>query len=181
MKGFNLAILALLAMEGSQAFVPSNLQRHVPSIRATSMELSAEPDMSVSVPYDAAARLAYDDWCKAYGKPFDSTRYEVFKENYTAITVMNVSTKKAARESGEASPTLLALNEFADYTAEEYEAYMNGETPPATTGDVLGKVVEAAQSQSAASSALQEAADALAEEEEVGYSFFGLRRVCLCL
>jgi hypothetical protein len=130
--------------------------------------LSADAD--VSVPYDAAARLAYDDWCKTYGKPFDASRYEVFKDNYLAITVMNVSTKKQARESGDENPSLLALNEYADFTAEEYEAAMNGEGTVATTGDVLGKVVEAAESQSAASNALQEAADALAEDEEVGWT-----------
>jgi len=167
MKGLSLAVLALFASEGSQAFVPLHLQRHgIHSMRASTVELAAEVD-SVSVPYDAAARLAYDEWCKTYDRPFDPVRYEVFKDNYSAITVMNVSTKKAARESGDANPTLLALNEFADFTVEEYEAMINGEAPPATTGDVLGKVVEAAQSQSAASNALQEAADALAEEEEV--------------
>jgi Cathepsin propeptide inhibitor domain (I29) len=133
--------------------------------------MSTESD--VSIPYDAAARLAYDEWCNTYGKPFDASRYETFKENYAAITVMNVSTKKMARDSGEVNPSLLALNEYADYTAEEYEAAMNGEEVPATTGDVLGKVVEAAQSQSAASNALQEAAEALADEEEVGQSVVG--------
>lgn len=168
MKGFQLAVLALLTLEGSQAFIPSNLQRHAPSIHATSMEMSTESD--VSVPYDAAAELAYDGWCKTYGKTYDAARYQVFKDNYEAITVMNVSAKKAARESGDENPSLLALNEYADCTAEEYEAIMNGEELPATTGDVLGKVADAVESQAAASSALQEAADALAEEEEVRLS-----------
>lgn len=170
MKGFSLALLALVALEASRpvsAFVPPNLLRpnHAASVRATSVDMATDAD--ISIPYDAAARLAYDNWCKTYGKPSDDARYEVFKANYEAITVMNVSTKKAARESGEDSPSLLALNEYADCTAEEYEAAMNGEELPASTGDILGQVAEAAESQSAASNALQEAADALAEEEEV--------------
>lgn len=169
MKGFNLALSALVALEASQrasAFCPTNFlrpQQHV--MRASSVDMSST-ESDVSVPYDAAARLAYDDWCKTYGKSFDAARYEVFKENYEAITVMNVAAKKAARESGDDNPSLLALNEYADYTAEEYEAAMNGEENPSSS-DVLEQVAEATESQAAASSALQEAADALSEEEQV--------------
>lgn len=162
-----MALVALEATEHTSAFCPAHVIRPqfgAATMRASSVDMATESD--ISVPYDAAARLAYDEWCGTYGKSFDAARYEVFKENYLAITVMNVSAKKAARESGDSSPSLLALNEYADCTAAEYEALMNGEEPP-TTGSVLGQVTDAAESQSAASSALQEAADALAEEEEV--------------
>ena len=128
------------------------------------VDMATETD--VSVPYDAAARLTYEEWCKQYDKEIDESRYPTFKANYEAITVMNVAAKKKARETGDA-PSLLALNEYADYSVEEFEAEMNKEAP-ASTGDILGSAVEAAESQMAASSALQEAADALAEEEEVG-------------
>ena len=169
MKGFGIALLALTALEASNpvsAFAPGSLRHHaVKSISATAVDMATESD--VSVPYDAAAELTYSEWCKTYGKPYDAARYETFKENYEAITVMNVSAKKKARDAGEDSPSLLALNEYADCTVAEYEALMKGEEPPATTGNVLGKAVEAAESQTAASTALQEAADALAEEEEV--------------
>mmetsp|Transcript_113261 Transcript_113261/g.222092 ORF Transcript_113261/g.222092 Transcript_113261/m.222092 type:complete len:476 (+) Transcript_113261:75-1502(+) len=174
MKGFSLALLALVALEASDnasAFLPPNLLRppHGASFRATSVDMATESD--ISVPYDAAARLAYDEWCSTYGKKFDAARYQVFKENYEAITVMNVSAKKAARDSGDSNPPpLLALNEYADYTAEEYEAALSGTSTSSSsapsTGDVLGQVADAVESQSAASNALQEAADALAEEEE---------------
>lgn len=129
----------------------------------------------VSIPYDAAAELEYSEWIGKYGKPYDEKRYQVFKSNYKAITVMNVSAKKQARDSGSnEAPSLLTLNEFADFTAKEYEAAMNGESNGGSdgssetgTGDILGDAVAAIESQSAASSALQDAADALAEEEEV--------------
>jgi hypothetical protein len=161
-------LVALEASEQVSAFVPPNLVRphHGATVRGvTSVDMTTESD--VSIPYDSAARLSYDGWCSTYGKTFDAARYAVFKDNYEAITIMNVSTKKAAREAGEETPSLLALNEYADCTAEEYEAAMNGEDPPASTGDILGQVADAAESQSAASNALQDAADALAEEEEV--------------
>ena len=38
-------------------------------------------------------------WLAKYNKSFDAQRYEVFKSNYKAITVMNVSSKKQARDS----------------------------------------------------------------------------------
>ena len=171
MKGFGLALLILGASDYVDAFVPSNFgnvaARHNHQRNSVTVDMSTDTD--VSVPYDAAARFAYENWCKEYGKEIDESRYPTFKANYEAIAVMNVSTKKKARDSGSDSPSLLALNEFADYSAEEYEAAMNKdkEEAPSTTGNILGKAVEAAESQSAASSALQEAADALAEEEEV--------------
>ena len=176
MRGFSVALLALLALERQanvDALVPTNLRNA--GVRPTNqrrsmtvVDMAVESD--VSVPYDAAAELEYENWCKQYGKEADPARYETFKSNYEAITIMNVAAKKTARDTGDDNPSILALNEYADCTAEEYEAAMNGESPaaPTSTGDVLGKAVEAAESQMAASSALQEAADALAEEEEVG-------------
>jgi len=131
-------------------------------------------EVDIKVPYDAAARLAYDQWRQKYNKgDFDETRYQVFKSNYEAITVANVVAKKKAREEEAESPALMTLNEFGDWTEEEYKASMGDESTtaatPTTTGDVLGKAMDAAQSQSEASNALKDAADALAEDEEVGF------------
>ena len=181
MRVLGLALLAVLALEGhhAAAFLPNGLGpvavKTTSHHQTVALEMATESD--VSIPYDSAARLAYEGWCADFGKPIDEARYKVFKENYSAITVMNVAAKKQARETGDENPSLLALNEYADCTAEEYEAIMNGEEP-SSSGDVLGQVVEAAESQSAASSALQDAADALAEEEEVGTN---LRQPCFCL
>jgi hypothetical protein len=172
MRVFSIALLALVALETTnvEAFMPSNFRsvgmRQTQQKRAMTVDMAVESD--VSIPYDAAARLEYANWCNTYGKRESPARFEVFKENYVAITVMNVAAKKQARDTGDDNPSILALNEYADCTAEEYEAAMNGESD-SSTGDVLGKALEAAQSQMAASSALQEAADALAEEEEVGW------------
>lgn len=170
MKVLSLALLALAAQtEYVAAFVPSGFQGKSVARNAVSVEMSTESD--VSIPYDAAARFAYDQWRDEYLKgEFDPVRYESFKANYEAIAVINVSSKKKARDEGSDSPSILNLNEYADCTAEEYEALMKGEEPeaPATTGDVLGQAMAAAESQMAASTALQDAADALAEEEEVG-------------
>lgn len=177
MKGLSLALLALTALEANyaSAFTPVTFRgagvRQSNQKRSMAVDMSTETD--VSIPYDAAARFTYEEWCKQYGKEIEESRYATFKENYEAITVMNVSAKKTARDTGVDNPSLLALNEFADCTAEDYEAAMNKEDP-SSTGDVLGKVVEAVESQMEASSALQEAADALAEEEEVGSRPFPL-------
>jgi hypothetical protein len=177
----------LLALCGASpvalAFTPSNLlgnhHYHHTNAAAVANSFSSslpmamaakEVDISssdVSIPYDAAARLAYDEWRAKFDKGnFDAERYPIFKANYEAITVANVVSKAQARQQGnsEEAPSLLTLNEFGDYTEEEYRKAMDKTT---TTGDVLGKAMDAAQSQEEASSALKDAADALAEEEEV--------------
>ena len=185
------ALTVLLVAETVQAFVPASPSVvSLSAFSASSSALSAtyklgENDPNdVSIPYDAAARLAYDEWTKSYNKPYDAARYETFKANYEALTVANVKAAKAAREAGsDEPPKKLDLNEYADMTAEEYMAMQNGGAASSTggttalksesteeensTGDVLGQAVEAAGLQNDASSALAEAADALAEEEEV--------------
>ena len=163
---FHTAILALLVVHSSNAFLPSQQGR------TTTVRRSMATEVDIKVPYDAAARLAYDQWRNKYDKgEFDDSRYQVFKNNYEAITVANVVAKKKAREEELESPALMTLNEFGDCTEEEFKAAMSGEpaapAAPTTTGDVLGKAMDAAQSQSEASNALKDAADALAEDEEV--------------
>lgn len=176
---FHTAVLALLSVTTTttSAFQQTHHQRHVvrrPTMVRPSMA-STESQVDLTIPYDAAARLAYDTWREKYDKgAFNEGRYEVFKSNYEAITVANVVAKKKAREENGEAPALMTLNEFGDCTEEEYMAAMQGDSSsstaapqPTTTGDVLGKAMESAQSQSEASNALKDAADALAEDEEV--------------
>lgn len=158
------ALLAFLALAGTNAFAP--LTGH-PRAQIALWATQEQQAVDISVPYDAAARLAYDQWREQYQKgDFDDTRFAKFKANYEAITVSNVRAKKVAREMGE-EPTLLSLNEYGDYSAEEYATLQKSGKSATTTGDVLSKAVEAVESQSAASTALGDAATALAEEEEV--------------
>ena len=156
------------------AFVPAATNQ-----QQRAFALFSSPDDDVSIPYDAAARLAYDEWLTEFDKgAFNPARYEQFKNNYEALTSANMAAKKRAREEGTGTVDLLTLNEFGDFSAEEYEAMQSGgEAPaaaaepeaPASTGtDIMGKAMEAIESQAEASNALEEAAEALAEEEEVG-------------
>ena len=143
-------------------------------------EMAAETYVSsssdISIPYEAAAELAYKGWIAKYERPYDAGRYDVFLSNYKAITVMNVAAKKKARETDGGKPSLLSLNEYADCTAEEYQSAMKGGSAssddsssdePSSSGNILGDAVEAVEAQASASSALQEAADALEAEEKV--------------
>ena len=182
---FHRAVLLAVCLGATPvaAFLSNNPHHHAaaaagvcPSSTSTAMPMSmATKDevVDVSIPYDAAARLAYDEWRAKYGKgDFDDARWPVFKANYEAISVANVAAKAQAREDGaEEAPSLLTLNEYGDCTEDEYRKAMESAAAapaaPTTTGDVLGKALDAAQSQSEASSALKDAADALAEEEEV--------------
>ncbi len=131
--------------------------------------MAVDKEVDISVPYDAAARLAYDEWRAQFNKGgFNEKRYQNFKTNYEAVTIANVAAKKRARDSKADSPIpLMTLNEFGDFSEEEYRTFMAKGGGATTTGNVLEKALEAAQSQSEASNALEEAANALAEEEEV--------------
>jgi hypothetical protein len=170
----------LLAARETVAFVPGAIRpnvRHVVPRMTLSMVDENINVGDVSIPYDAAARLAYDEWRDKFNKgPFDPERYEVFRANYETITVANVVAKKKARDAGDAEvPAMMSLNEFGDCTEEEYAAAQKQQSVTATsTGSVLGKALEAAVSQSEASSALEDAANALAEEEEVSFL------ACMC-
>jgi Cathepsin propeptide inhibitor domain (I29) len=163
------ALLALAGTEMSLAFLPSHITFRQPNlVSVRSMVKDAPTGTDVSVPYDAGARLAYDEWREQFGKGiFDEKRFKIFKTNYETITVANVSAKKKARDDGTSSLTLMSLNEYGDLTEEEYKQLMSSGSKTISTDDVLSKAVENAELQSEASSALSEAADAVAEEEKV--------------
>ena len=172
MKSLSCAILFLSATPYSSAFAPLMHTSARPSISQVSLSMVEEAvDSDVSIPYDAAARLAYDEWRAQYNKGnFDSDRYLNFKNNYETITVANVVAKKRARDEGTVSTSLMTLNDFGDLSEDEYNLATKTSTLssiPTSTSDVLSKALEAAELQVQASAALGEAADALAEEEQV--------------
>jgi hypothetical protein len=68
----------------------------------------------VSIPYDAAARLAYDEWRAAHNKgDFDEAKFFNFKAKYLAVTSDNMAAKKVARDTG-TEPELQVLSPTAD-------------------------------------------------------------------
>lgn len=180
MKFHGSALLLVLSIGRVTSFVPAAFQQQ----QQRSFSLFATGDGSdVSIPYDAAARQAYDAWLKEFNKgEFNPTRYEQFKANYEALTAANMAAKKKARDDGTGTVDLLTLNEFGDFSAAEYEAMQSGGAPPAAEPsspgtDIMGKAMEAVESQAEASNALGEAAEALAEEEEVRFSVSALSSV----
>lgn len=171
-RSYVLPALLALAARNADAFVPVNLAP-IGSARVAprfSM-LASEVDIDVSVDYDAAAKLAYSDWCNKYGKESNDAKFATFKANYEALTVANVSAAKKARDNGTERPRDLELNEFGDMTEEEYMKMQSGGSTggeeAAPRKGALETAMEASVAQSDASNALAEAADALAEEEQV--------------
>ena len=68
----------------------------------------------VSIPYDAAARIAYDDWRAANNKgAFDASKFNKFNANYMKVTSANMGAKKIARDTG-SSPEMQTLGPDAD-------------------------------------------------------------------
>lgn len=170
MKVTKTALLLIGLPSTVVAFLHHQSTRNAPAGLGSVSLRMAEVDSAtadLSIPYDAPARLAYDEWRQEFNKgPFDEKRFNNFKANYESIAVANVIAKKKARDEGREVGSLMTLNEYGDLTEEEYKN-MKTSGNAVTTGDVLGKAMEAAQSQSEASAALEEAANALAEEEEV--------------
>lgn len=54
---------------------------------------------NLAVPYDAAARLAYDNWCASHDNAkFNSEAYNQFKRIYEAKAIAEAKSKKLARD-----------------------------------------------------------------------------------
>ena len=110
--------------------------------------------VDVSIPYDAACRLAYEGWKAKYDKttprqddPLSAEeRYRQFRISYERVTIANVAAKKKVRDAGgfeEArSLNCVELDEYADLTDLEYTEAIR--TP--TWGEILGDLADAATS-----------------------------------
>lgn len=60
----------------------------------------AEVKYDISIPYDAAANLAYFEW--KGDLPYNEKSFQMFKKIYEEKTVTEVSQKRALREFAEA-------------------------------------------------------------------------------
>ncbi len=171
-RHYVLPALLALAARNADAFAPISLAPVGSSSVAPRFSMVAEDvNVDVSIDYDAAAKLAYNDWCEKFGKEASDAKFATFKANYEALTVANVSAAKKARDDETDRPKDLELNEFGDMTEEEYMKMKSGgsteEEEAAPQKGALETAMEASIAQSDASNALAEAADALAEEEQV--------------
>ena len=103
-------LLAALSAEKASAFLTAPMGIVRRPLPATLRMGEQATGMDVSIPYDAAARLSYDEWRDRYGKgAFDAKRFEIFKANYETVSIANVKAKKKAREDGTVSLSLMSL------------------------------------------------------------------------
>jgi hypothetical protein len=134
MKAYPLKLLTVaLAVDIGCSFVPSNLNprrsivgpavSHTTTHRfATSLEVGSSGD--ATFPYDNdAIRFAYDEWRFQFGKrSFDPARFESFKANFKTLTIANLQARDKAYSEGRQPPAWMNLNEYGDFSMEEYEA-----------------------------------------------------------
>jgi hypothetical protein len=99
---------------------------------------------------EARVRSAYMDWCKEYGKEQDETRFPQFYSNFLEM-------EEFAKESGKE----MVLNEYADFSEEEYEK-LTSEKEEADASAAKAKADEEA----AAKAAAQKEAEAKARAEK---------------
>lgn len=95
---------------------------------------------------EARVRAAYMDWIKDFNKESDETRFNQFYKNFLEMEDFSKETGKE-----------MVLNEFADYTEEEYAAMQSGETV---------EVEKDTEAEAAAAKAEEEAATKAAAEKE---------------
>jgi hypothetical protein len=143
MKRFPLKVLlAILAVNSSSSFVPHSLSR-APSVGTRSIG-SLQPLFSSSVDVNSllnedAIMSAYNEWRNKFGNgAFDPIRFRNFEINYKILTNANIKARGRALAEGRAPPQWLDLNEYGDFSREEYAAMKRGEPvrtpsqPPAT-------------------------------------------------
>lgn len=138
---------------------------------STTEDNNSESTVDVSIPYNAAAKLAYEDWKKA--NPSSSGSFEEFEKNFYTASVLNVMGKNMAEDEDEESAGFsVTLNANADRSSASPAT--NGSS---STADIMNSAMESSMKQSEASAALDEAVDALAEEEAKLAEELGLESV----
>ena len=138
----------------SDAFTPPNLQNIFRTARSPSVGIIKDDDTNYHnyindsqrlwattttttkddspTPDDTSQiRAAYMQWCEKYQKPTDRSRYPQFVNNYKVM-------ESIARKGGKA----MHLNEYADFTGEEFQIMMNEKEQ-----QVPKRVIEKAQIQ----------------------------------
>ena len=108
---------------------------------------------------EARVRSVYLDWCKQFGKEPDESRFPQFSSNFLEMEEFN-------KESGKE----MLLNEYADFTEEEFEKMMNA---PETEEEVE---VTASEEDAEAKVAEEEAAAAAnlkRDKEKYGHKVHG--------
>mmetsp|Transcript_36625 Transcript_36625/g.105376 ORF Transcript_36625/g.105376 Transcript_36625/m.105376 type:complete len:631 (+) Transcript_36625:150-2042(+) len=115
-------LLAALAVESATCFVPNSLNH-----RSKMMPLFAA---NQDAPLDTKAVMsAYDEWRQKFGKgDFDINRFHNFENNFRVLTAANIKARDKALAAGRDPPQWLELNEYGDFSREEYKAMQGGKS-----------------------------------------------------
>jgi len=133
------ASLLVVGLSSTTAFVANsylasntcihNQLRTICFAKSVDVSESSTSSDSSSFPYDdGAIRYAYDEWRLIYGKgDFDSDRFEHFKTNHRTLTTANMKVRENAVQSGQPTSQWMSLNEYGDYSLDDYEAMLQGQ------------------------------------------------------
>jgi hypothetical protein len=97
--GVALVAFAAVAASSSSGTSSANSSGTAANTKASPPARKGRANFDVSIPYDAATRMAYYAWClQNEGQVFNAAGYEHFVELYTARAVAEVTAKKRARD-----------------------------------------------------------------------------------
>mmetsp|Transcript_56827 Transcript_56827/g.64406 ORF Transcript_56827/g.64406 Transcript_56827/m.64406 type:complete len:1252 (+) Transcript_56827:72-3827(+) len=99
--------------------------RFVTAIRSSTTDIAAGQEDKNDNYYvdDNELFEAYSDWREEYVKgDFDSIRFQNFHHNFLKLILVNSAEIKNARESGNPDPIPKTLNEYGDYSVDEFTA-----------------------------------------------------------
>ena len=106
-----------------------------PTVLLTSLDSASRTGNTVPGDSEDAIVKAYEDWRSHHKKgAYDAARYENFKTNYLALAGANAAAMKQARDQGRAAPEPLKLNEYGDYSIDEYKKMQGSKQGLSTKG-----------------------------------------------
>jgi len=86
---------------------------------------------------DRQVRFAYDEWRLVYDKgDYNADRFKNFQQNFKTLVVSNLEARAKAAKDGRPSPQWMSLNEYGDYSLDEYQSMMRGEQPVTTNKSI---------------------------------------------
>ena len=98
-QAYQAGAAAIAAIVGGAAFTLKKISGGSTATESVAQQIDTKPGtVDLSIPYDAAAILAYDEWLSVGGKEDGAATFSSFKNLYISKVVADVTLKKCERD-----------------------------------------------------------------------------------